>query len=60
MSNNTVIGNSNEWINWIEESIAKKQIRYYMITIILIIFKKLVLEVLEKSNVQIGKILIVI
>ncbi|GBC02723.1 hypothetical protein RclHR1_04780010 [Rhizophagus clarus] len=33
MSNNNelkVIGNnSNEWINWIEESIAKKQIKYY-------------------------------
>jgi hypothetical protein len=29
MSNNAVIGNSNEWINWIEESIEKKQIRYY-------------------------------
>jgi hypothetical protein len=24
-----VISNSNEWINWIEESIAKKQIKYY-------------------------------
>ncbi|GBC06905.1 hypothetical protein RclHR1_07130004 [Rhizophagus clarus] len=32
MSNNTefkAIDNSNEWINWIEESIAKKQIKYY-------------------------------
>ncbi|RGB31507.1 kinase-like domain-containing protein [Rhizophagus diaphanus] len=32
MSYNTefkVIGNSNEWIYWIEESIAKNQIRYY-------------------------------
>lgn len=32
MSNNTefkVIGNSDEWIYWIEESIAKNQIRYY-------------------------------
>ncbi|RGB29601.1 kinase-like domain-containing protein, partial [Rhizophagus diaphanus] len=32
MSNNTefeVIDNSNEWINWIEESIAKNQIKYY-------------------------------
>ena len=32
MSNNTelkVTGNSNEWINWIEESIAKKNIKYY-------------------------------
>ncbi|GBC05769.1 hypothetical protein RclHR1_06410006 [Rhizophagus clarus] len=32
MSNNmghNVIDNSNEWINWIEESIAKKQIKYY-------------------------------
>ncbi|CAB4379582.1 unnamed protein product [Rhizophagus irregularis] len=28
MSDN-VANNSNEWINWIEESIAKKQIRYY-------------------------------
>jgi hypothetical protein len=28
-NNNAVIGNSNEWINWIEESIEKKQIRYY-------------------------------
>ncbi|CAB4379469.1 unnamed protein product [Rhizophagus irregularis] len=24
-----VIGNSNEWINWIDESIEKKQIKYY-------------------------------
>ncbi|POG64953.1 kinase-like domain-containing protein, partial [Rhizophagus irregularis DAOM 181602=DAOM 197198] len=32
MSNTTelnMIDNSNEWINWIEESIAKKQIKYY-------------------------------
>ncbi|EXX57408.1 uncharacterized protein OCT59_024001 [Rhizophagus irregularis] len=32
MSNNPelkVIGYSNEWINWIEESIVKKQIKYY-------------------------------
>jgi serine/threonine protein kinase len=32
MSDNSepkVIGNSNEWINWIEESIARKQIKYY-------------------------------
>jgi len=32
MSNNTelkVTGNSNEWINWIEESIAKKIIKHY-------------------------------
>ncbi|CAB4400552.1 unnamed protein product [Rhizophagus irregularis] len=32
MSNNTefeVIDNSNEWINWIEESIAKEKIKYY-------------------------------
>ncbi|GBC04578.1 hypothetical protein RclHR1_05750010 [Rhizophagus clarus] len=30
MSNNIkVIDNSNEWINWIEESIEKKQIKYY-------------------------------
>jgi hypothetical protein len=32
MSNNAelnVIDNFNEWINWIEESIAKKQIKYY-------------------------------
>jgi hypothetical protein len=32
MSNNTefkVTDNSNEWINWIEESIANKQIKYY-------------------------------
>ena len=24
-----IIDNSNEWINWIEESIAKKKIKYY-------------------------------
>ena len=24
-----VIGNSNEWISWIEEAIAKKHIKYY-------------------------------
>ncbi|CAB4379480.1 unnamed protein product [Rhizophagus irregularis] len=32
MSNNTelkIIDNSNEWINWIEESIVKKQIKFY-------------------------------
>ncbi|CAB4379494.1 unnamed protein product [Rhizophagus irregularis] len=32
MANNPelkVISNSNEWINWIEESIVKKQIKYY-------------------------------
>uniref|UniRef100_U9V6T3 Protein kinase domain-containing protein n=1 Tax=Rhizophagus irregularis (strain DAOM 181602 / DAOM 197198 / MUCL 43194) TaxID=747089 RepID=U9V6T3_RHIID len=32
MSNNTelkITDNSNEWINWIEESITKKQIKYY-------------------------------
>ncbi|PKC62012.1 kinase-like protein [Rhizophagus irregularis] len=32
MSNTTELNmtdNSNEWINWIEESIAKKQIKYY-------------------------------
>jgi len=31
MSNNTElkVSNSNEWINWIEESIAKKNIKYY-------------------------------
>jgi hypothetical protein len=33
MSNNTVFkffeNSNNEWINWIEESIAKKQIKYY-------------------------------
>ena len=32
MSNNTelkVTGNSNEWINWIEESISKKRIKHY-------------------------------
>jgi hypothetical protein len=29
MSNNTVIENSNEWINWIEEGISKKHIKYY-------------------------------
>jgi hypothetical protein len=32
MSNSTelkITGNTNEWINWIEESIAKKQIKYY-------------------------------
>ncbi|CAB4387502.1 unnamed protein product [Rhizophagus irregularis] len=32
MNNNTeikAIGNSNEWINWIEKSITKKQIKYY-------------------------------
>jgi hypothetical protein len=32
MSNNTelkVIDDSNEWTNWIEESIMKKQIKYY-------------------------------
>ncbi|GBB84566.1 hypothetical protein RclHR1_11130003 [Rhizophagus clarus] len=29
MSNIKAISNSNEWINWIEESIAKKQIKYY-------------------------------
>jgi hypothetical protein len=31
MYNNTetITNNSNEWINWIEESIVKKQIKYY-------------------------------
>ena len=29
MSNNTDTNNSNEWINWIEESIAKESIKYY-------------------------------
>ena len=29
MSNNTVIENSNEWINWIEEAISEKRIKYY-------------------------------
>jgi hypothetical protein len=30
MSNNTeIVDNSNEWINWIEESISKNQIKYY-------------------------------
>ncbi|GBC02998.1 hypothetical protein RclHR1_04920007 [Rhizophagus clarus] len=31
MSNNieNIISNSNEWVNWIEESIAKNEIRYY-------------------------------
>jgi hypothetical protein len=24
-----ITGNSNEWINWIEESISNKQIKYY-------------------------------
>jgi hypothetical protein len=32
-NNNTVLkffdNSNNEWINWIEESIAKKQIKYY-------------------------------
>ena len=28
-NNNEVTDNSNEWINWIEESIAKKIIKYY-------------------------------
>jgi hypothetical protein len=29
MFNNTEFYNSSEWFNWIEESIAKKQIKYY-------------------------------
>ncbi len=32
MSNNTELkttGNSNEWINWIEEAIAKEYLKYY-------------------------------
>uniref|UniRef100_U9SXK0 Uncharacterized protein n=1 Tax=Rhizophagus irregularis (strain DAOM 181602 / DAOM 197198 / MUCL 43194) TaxID=747089 RepID=U9SXK0_RHIID len=32
MSNNTelkIIDNSNEWIDWIKESIVKKQIKFY-------------------------------
>ena len=29
MSNDTIIENSNEWINWIEEAISKKLIKYY-------------------------------
>ena len=29
MSNNKVAENSNEWINWIEEAISKKHIKYY-------------------------------
>ena len=29
MSNNTDTSNSNEWINWIEESIANEIIKYY-------------------------------
>ena len=29
MSNNKVAENSNEWINWIEEALSKKHIKYY-------------------------------
>ena len=29
MSNNKVAEDSNEWINWIEEAISKKHMKYY-------------------------------
>ena len=50
--------NSNECINWINESISKKNLLNITNMIIFIILKKLVREVLEQFIVQIGKILI--
>jgi hypothetical protein len=46
----------NERVDWIEEAIAKKDIKYSMILTILIILKKLAPEHLEKFIVLIGKI----
>ncbi len=42
--------NKNEWINWIEEAITKKNIKYYEYDHF-VIFKKLVVEDLEISNI---------
>ena len=49
--------NSNEWINWINEAISKKLIKYYEYDHF-ITLKKLVPVVLEKFIVQTGRTLI--
>jgi hypothetical protein len=61
MSNNTefkIIGNSNEWIDWIEESIVRKQIKYYDY-ISFNNIQEIGIGSFGKYIVQIGKILIV-